>query len=286
MQRSLAGHRPWGHRELVMTEVTEHACWIRVWFVGLEWFLMWTIFKVFIEFVAILFPFNFLKNFLFLFWVFSCKECGILAAWPIIHPGPPALEGEVLTTGPPGKSQVWPDSSKEGGAETPGPQSRPLRSGSKPSRAPLGVLRGPAGRGVWAGVLGRPSPRSVETSPEAERGLGPWELSLGFLAEATARQGRTQGHARPGSALRRFLALKSVSHLGPRLSYHTPRSSLQLPDPSCSKRGSVSLPPPHPLPALPSSYYWSHAALIFRNLASFLNSSTFFLKFFFNVDHF
>ena len=39
-----------------------------------------------------------------LFW-FSCSEaCGILAPQPGIKPTPPALEGKVLTTGPPGRS--------------------------------------------------------------------------------------------------------------------------------------------------------------------------------------
>ena len=40
----------------------------------------------------------------FMFWFFGCKACGILAPRPGIKPSPPALEGEVLTTGPPGKS--------------------------------------------------------------------------------------------------------------------------------------------------------------------------------------
>ena len=40
-----------------------------------------------------------------MFWgFFGHKTCGILALWPGIKPAPPALEGEVLTTGPPGKS--------------------------------------------------------------------------------------------------------------------------------------------------------------------------------------
>ena len=34
---------------------------------------------------------------------FDCKACGILAPWPGIEPIPPALEREVLTTGPPGE---------------------------------------------------------------------------------------------------------------------------------------------------------------------------------------
>ena len=59
-------------------------------------FLMWTIFKVFIEFVTILLPFYVL--------VFGPKACGILALRPGIEPAPPALEGEILTRGPPGRS--------------------------------------------------------------------------------------------------------------------------------------------------------------------------------------
>ena len=38
------------------------------------------------------------------FWIFGHEACGILAPRPGIEPAPPALEGEVLTTGPPGKS--------------------------------------------------------------------------------------------------------------------------------------------------------------------------------------
>ena len=47
-------------------------------------------------------------GFCFIFWFFGRQACGILAPWPGIEPAPPALEGEVLTTGPPGKSQWWP----------------------------------------------------------------------------------------------------------------------------------------------------------------------------------
>ena len=60
-------------------------------------FSMWTIFKVFIEFVTILLLF-------FNFWFFGYKACEILAPRPGIEPVPPAFEGEVLTTGLPGKS--------------------------------------------------------------------------------------------------------------------------------------------------------------------------------------
>ena len=53
---------------------------------------MWTIFKVFIEFVEILFQF------------FSPEAYGILASQPGMEPTTPALEDDVLTPGPLGKS--------------------------------------------------------------------------------------------------------------------------------------------------------------------------------------
>ena len=47
-----------------------------------------------------------------MFWFFDCKACGILASRPGIEPAAPAMEGEVLTTGPPEKcphySLIWP----------------------------------------------------------------------------------------------------------------------------------------------------------------------------------
>ena len=39
-----------------------------------------------------------------MFWFFGCETCGILAPQPGIEHATPALEGEVLTTGLPGKS--------------------------------------------------------------------------------------------------------------------------------------------------------------------------------------
>ena len=40
-----------------------------------------------------------------MFWLFGRKACRILAPWSGMKPIPPALEGEVLTIGPPEKSQ-------------------------------------------------------------------------------------------------------------------------------------------------------------------------------------
>ena len=63
------------------------------------YFLILSIFifcKAFIEFATILL--------LFYVLVFGRKACGILAPPPGIKPASPALEGEVLTTGLPGKS--------------------------------------------------------------------------------------------------------------------------------------------------------------------------------------
>ena len=39
-----------------------------------------------------------------MFWFFGREVHGILALQPRIEPAPPALDGEVLTTGPPGKA--------------------------------------------------------------------------------------------------------------------------------------------------------------------------------------
>ena len=58
-----------------------------------RFFLKWTILKVFIESVMICFCFMF----------FGHKECGILAPRPEVQLTVSALEGEVLTTRPPGK---------------------------------------------------------------------------------------------------------------------------------------------------------------------------------------
>ena len=38
-------------------------------------------------------------------WLFGLEACEILAPQPGFKPAPPALEGEVLSTGPPGKTQ-------------------------------------------------------------------------------------------------------------------------------------------------------------------------------------
>ena len=45
--------------------------------------------------------------FTFFFFFFGFETCGILVTRAGIKPAPPALEGEVLTAGLPGKSQVW-----------------------------------------------------------------------------------------------------------------------------------------------------------------------------------
>ena len=58
---------------------------------------MWTIFKVFIEFITILLMFYVL---LFFFWPQGMWD---LSSHSGVEPTPPAWESEVLTTGPPGK---------------------------------------------------------------------------------------------------------------------------------------------------------------------------------------
>ena len=61
---------------------------------------MWTILKIFTESVTILFLF-------YVFGFFGPKACGILAHQPGMEPEPPSLEGEVLTSGPPGKFHIY-----------------------------------------------------------------------------------------------------------------------------------------------------------------------------------
>ena len=68
----------------------------RHWRAVIFFFLMWTILKLFIEFVTILF---------YLFGTFGHEAYGIFAPCQGIEPTSPTLEGKVLTTGLPGKSQ-------------------------------------------------------------------------------------------------------------------------------------------------------------------------------------
>jgi len=44
--------------------------------------------------------------FCFMFWLFGHETCGILVPQPGIEPPPPALESEILTTGPSGEPQL------------------------------------------------------------------------------------------------------------------------------------------------------------------------------------
>ena len=64
-----------------------------VYFTDFFWYGLF--FKIFVEFVTILFR----------FWFFYFEVCGISAPQPGIKPTAPALEGKVLTTGSSGKSQ-------------------------------------------------------------------------------------------------------------------------------------------------------------------------------------
>ena len=63
---------------------------------------MWIIFKVFTEFVKMLLLLYVLRVFFF-----GLEACGILSPQPETKLAPPAMEGEVLTMGPPGKSSPY-----------------------------------------------------------------------------------------------------------------------------------------------------------------------------------
>ena len=80
------------------TDVYTKTCMCTLLFILLKDFiLMWTVFKVFIECVTILLL-------LVCFGFLHRKANGILVPLPGIEPTPPALEGELLTTGLPEKS--------------------------------------------------------------------------------------------------------------------------------------------------------------------------------------
>ena len=64
---------------------------------------MGTIFKVFIEFVTILLVF-----YVGFFFFRHDEACGTFVPQPGFEPTLPAVEGEVLTTGLPGKSLLFP----------------------------------------------------------------------------------------------------------------------------------------------------------------------------------
>ena len=78
-----------------LSPVLKHVC-----FFSKDFFLMRTIFKVFIEFVTILL--------LFMFWIFGHQACGFLVPRTGIEPSTPELEGEVLTSGAPRESSFLP----------------------------------------------------------------------------------------------------------------------------------------------------------------------------------
>ena len=42
-----------------------------------------------------------------MFWCFGQETWSVLAPWPGIEPIPPAVEGEILSSGPPGKSVYY-----------------------------------------------------------------------------------------------------------------------------------------------------------------------------------
>ena len=65
-----------------------------------KFFLIWTIFKVFIEFVTILLLFY---GVFLVFFFLATRHVGSQLSPPGIGPLPSRLEREVLTTGPPGK---------------------------------------------------------------------------------------------------------------------------------------------------------------------------------------
>ena len=101
-------------------------------------------------------------NICFMFWFFGHETCGILAPWPGIEPTPLALEGKVLTTGPPGKPLDW---TLECGRWTGQASSRGLVGPS--GDAPLAPFRHGSGTSLW--VLQGPPDAILRPRPEPRR---------------------------------------------------------------------------------------------------------------------
>jgi len=77
----------------------QHFLFLRRGFFVFLFFLMWIILKSLLNLLQYCFCF------MFLFLFFGLEACGLLTSLPGIEPAPPMLDGGVLTTGPPGKSQ-------------------------------------------------------------------------------------------------------------------------------------------------------------------------------------
>ena len=92
------GNRAWAlesHRLSLGNKPTTYIFLAKCLYIFLKFFLMGTIFEVFIEFVPMFFV---------LCFAFLATGMWTLVLPPGIESTPPALEGEVLTSGPPGKS--------------------------------------------------------------------------------------------------------------------------------------------------------------------------------------
>ena len=113
-QRSLAGYSPWGSKRLRHNLVTKQKqqLWVhgiltapQAGFALVSCLYLHVLFFVFF-FKALLNLLQLCFCFMFWFLVFGCEACEILAPQTGIKPPTPALEGEVLTTGPPRKSHT------------------------------------------------------------------------------------------------------------------------------------------------------------------------------------
>ena len=145
-------------------------------------FLLWTFFLK----RSTTFLLNLLQYcFCFMFWSFGPKACWILVPWPGIHNVPPALEGKILTTGPPGKSY---DSMLQSSCHPP-------RLALMKSRLPLSVC-------VYFFTSWPPSPPTF--SPQSACLLLPWDwlqaplhLTLGLQPKFLRSTTHTEASMRP-----------------------------------------------------------------------------------------
>ena len=133
----------------------------------------------------------------FLYFEFLvARNVGILATWPVVHPAPPALEGEVLTPGPPGKSHVWLDSPGEAELKLLGHKGDPYAVAPTP-QVPLWWVLGGAvsGWGCWG------------DQPWGRAGLGAWRTAW----VSSQKPLHTKGTHRDTQPVRGLLCSKKAS---------------------------------------------------------------------------
>ena len=111
--------------------------------------------------------------FCFMFWFFGPKACWILVPWPGIHNVPPALEGKILTTGPPEKSydSMFQSSCHPPHRWNPGSHCLSVFTSLPPSHCPLPLSLLKVHASCFLGIGSKPHLTSLWDSNQSSCGL-------------------------------------------------------------------------------------------------------------------